>query len=273
MTEDTIDVTEGGSVLLLGVSGSLTDECCNSLLDVGPAASRAEISVNFPADVTDRARLDTGTTGRQPNKHGQITVGDVLRSAESSSPDFDAPVAADIVEDPGDLTGIGTSVSKFCETWSTSDHRIVLCFDSITLLLENSDPDVAFQFLHTLLERLDSVDTVSHFHIDPDSHDEQLIATFSSLFDEVVDPNDPGELIDESNLEDELDDSEPSLSDGIPATSGSSQASDDDIAARLNDQPRTQEDSTQRQRTSSAEATDDDIAELLDGVDSTESGK
>lgn len=271
MSEDTIDVTEGGSVLLLGVSGSLTDECCNTLLDVGTAANRAEISVNFPADVTDRVRLDTGTTGRQPNKHGQITVGDVLRSTESSSPDFDAPVATEIVEDPGNLTGIGTSVSKFCETWSTSDHRIVLCFDSITRLLENTEPEVAFQFLHTLLERLDGVDTVSHFHIDPDSHDEQLISTFSSLFDEVVDPANPGELLDETALEDETDDSEPSLSDGIPATSGSSQASDDDIAARLNDQPRTQEDGTQRRHASSAEATDDDIAEQLDEVDGSES--
>ncbi|QSG02334.1 DUF7504 family protein [Natranaeroarchaeum sulfidigenes] len=270
MSDETIDVIEGGSVLLLGVSGSVTEECCDTLLDVGPAASRAEIRVSFPVDITDRPRLDTGTTGRQPNKHGQITVGDVLRSAESSSPDFDAPVASDIVEDPGNLTGIGTSVSKFCETWSTSDHRIVLCFDSITRLLEHSDPEVVFQFLHTLLERLDGVDTVSHFHIDPDSHDEQLISTVSSLFDQVVDPNDPGELLDESNLEDETDDTEPSLSDGIPATSGSSQASDDDIAARLNDQPRTQEDSTQRRGASSSEATDDDIAEQLDELDSTE---
>ncbi|MCL9814138.1 DUF7504 family protein [Natranaeroarchaeum aerophilus] len=270
MSDDTIDVMEGGSVLLLGVSGSVTEECCDTLLDVGPAANRAEIRVNFPADITDRTRLDTGTTGRQPNKHGQITVGDVLRSAESSDPDFDAPVATDIVEDSDNLTEIGTSVSKFCETWSKSDHRIVLCFDSITQLLENSDPEVVFQFLHTLLERLEGVDTISHFHIDPDSHDEQLIATFSSLFDEVVDPNDPGELLDESDLEDETEDTEPSLSDGIPATSGSSQASDDDIADRLNDQPSTQENSTQSRRAATTEATDDDIAEQLDELDSTE---
>lgn len=272
MSKDTIDVTEGESVLLLGVSGSATDACCNTLLDIGSAANRAEISVHFPADVTDRTRLDTGTTGRQPSKQGQITVGDVLRSVESSSPDFDAPVATEIVENPGDLGEIGTSVSKFCETWSTSDHRIVLCFDSLTELLEYADPEVVFQFLHTLLERLDGVDTVSHFHIDPDSHDEQLISTFSSLFDEVVDPDDAGELIDESELDDGTDESAPSLDDGIPATSGSAQATDTDIAERLDDEPSTKDDDTSGRRKPSAEATDTDIAERLEKLD-VESGE
>lgn len=270
-----IDVSEGSSVLLLGASSTHADHCCDTLLDVGEATNRAELSVRFPQDITDRTRLDTGTTGRQPEKRGEIIVGDVLRSADPTEPDFDAPVATDIVEDPTALTEIGSSVSEFCETWSSDGHRIVLCFDSISGLLVHSDPEVVFQFLHTLLGRLAETEAVTHFHIDPEERDEQLIATYSSLFDEIVDPENADALIDESKLEDRGATAEASLSDGIPATSGSSQASDSDIAARMDDDIEDAESSTSTETTKSgdAEATDDEIADRLDRLEDDDAGE
>jgi len=295
MSEESIDVTEGANVLVLGGSGQHADRCCDALLDVGSAENRAELTVSFPEDVTDRTRFDTGTTGRQSAKRGHVTVGDVLRSADHSPPDFADPVATDIVEDPGDLKAIGASVSRFCEAWSEDGHLMVCCFDSLSELLDRCDPKVVFQFLHTLLERLASVDTVAHFHLDPDRFDEQTVSTFSSLFDEVIDPATADDLVDESGLEaaetddgdrDELDAAEqssaspasqaqqdaddgPSLSDGIPSTSGSSQASDDEIAARLDEHGEEYEvaDGGTEARGASRQASDDDIAAQIPDVD------
>ncbi|GAA0664862.1 hypothetical protein ACFQDG_06085 [Natronoarchaeum mannanilyticum] len=280
MSDELIDVSGGANVLVLGESGRNADRCCDALLDVGRAERRGELTVSFPEDVSDRTRLDTGATGRQSAKLGHITVGDVLRSADHSPPDFAEPVATDIVEDPGDLKAIGTSVSRFCESWAESGHLMVLCFDSISELLDRRDPKVVFQFLHTLLERLSSVDTVAHFHLDPDRFDEQTVSTFASLFDEVIDPATAEDLVDESGLddadteddggEDDAEDADggPSLSDGIPATSGSSQASDDEIAARLDDHVEEYEVADGGTATGSAsrQASDDDIAERIPDV-------
>src|SRR6056297_681191 len=273
MSDESIDVSDGANVLVLGGAGRNADRCCDALLDVGRAENRGELSVTFSEDVTDRARLDTGTSGRQSAKHGHVTIGDVLRSADHAPPDFTEPVATDIVEDPGDLKAIGTSVSRFCESWSESGHLMVLCFDSITELLERRDPKVVFQFLHTLLERLASVDTVAHFHLDPDRFDGQTVSTFSSLFDDVVDPATAEDLIDESGLDDAEDDADaedegPRLSDGIPATSGSSQASDDEIAARLDEHGEEYEvaDGGTENRGASRQASDDDIAARIPNI-------
>ncbi len=273
MSDESIDVSDGANVLVLGGAGRNADRCCDALLDVGRAENRGELSVTFSEDVTDRARLDTGTSGRQSAKHGHVTIGDVLRSADHAPPDFTEPVATDLVEDPGDLKAIGTSVSRFCESWSESGHLMVLCFDSITELLERRDPKVVFQFLHTLLERLASVDTVAHFHLDPDRVDGQTVSTFSSLFDDVVDPATAEDLIDESGLDDAEDDADaedegPSLSDGIPATSGSSQASDDEIAARLDEHGEEYEvaDGGTENRGASRQASDDDIAARIPDI-------
>ncbi|SNZ12233.1 hypothetical protein SAMN06269185_1563 [Natronoarchaeum philippinense] len=278
MSEELIDVADGANALLLGGSDQQTERCCDALLDVGSADRRGELSVTFSEDVTDRERLDTGSTGRQSAKRGHITVGDVLRSADDSAPSFEEPVATDIVEDPADLKGLGTSVSQFCEAWADSGHLMVLCFDSLSELLDHRDPQVVFQFLHTLLERLSSVDTVAHFHLDPAQFDDQTVATFGSLFDEVIDPETATDLVDESALEDaessaEDDDGSPSLSNGIPATSGSRQASDGDIAARLDAHGEEYEvaDGGRASPSTSAQASDDDIATQIPDVDDAES--
>lgn len=269
MSDEVIDVEGGANVLILGESGTRTERCCDVLLDIGPADQRAELSVTFPEDITDRTRFDTGFTGRQPNKHGQITVGDILRSVETTAPEFDEPVATDIVEDPGNLTAIGSAVSRFCEVWADDGHRIVLCFDSISGLLDHSDAEVVFQFLHTLLGRLSGVGTVAHFHLEASQYDQQLVTTFGTLFDDVVDPADENELLADAPVEEDSEASEPTLSDGIPATSGSSQATDSDIVAQLDEQDESYEvaDGRSNQPPGRKQATDDEIAAQIEKLD------
>jgi hypothetical protein len=62
-----------------------------------------------------------------------------------------------------------------------------VCFGSLTKLLQYVDLKTAFRFLHVMTRQVKQVGAVAHFHIAPDAHDEQTLATIQSLFDRIVD--------------------------------------------------------------------------------------
>jgi len=119
-----------------------------------------------------------------PVRQGIVTVGDARSAAASQEPDVSGGVAMDAIADPGDLRRLGVSVSTFLEEWDDLD-RVVLCFDSLTDVLDHVDPVAAFRFVHVLTNRLASVDAVAHFHLDPTVHDETVVETFAAIFDRV----------------------------------------------------------------------------------------
>ncbi|WP_435360176.1 DUF7504 family protein [Haloarchaeobius sp. DFWS5] len=158
---------------------------CKDLLEKIPANSRAELTVSLPKAQAEKTGFGS-LSASQPAKKGIISVGDVLRSAAQGGPDFGAPVPMDAVTEPGDLQGIGTSISRFCERWDADGYDIVVCFDSLSELLEHAGTEVVFQFCHVLNSRLSSVDALAHFHLEPDQHDDQTVATFQSIFDTTI---------------------------------------------------------------------------------------
>ncbi|MFC7045405.1 hypothetical protein ACFQH6_08300 [Halobacteriaceae archaeon GCM10025711] len=95
------------------------------------------------------------------------------------------------VSDPRDLTGIGIKINDAL-SWLSTESDLAVCFDSLTVLLQYSDLQRTFRFLHVLTGRLTAADARAHFHLDPDAHDDQTIATLTSLFDSVVEPTDEG---------------------------------------------------------------------------------
>jgi hypothetical protein len=232
-------------------------EHCDGLMG-GPAADqRAELVVSFPENVTDRLDFSSLSGGRQPTKRGIVTVGETMQAAGAGRPDFSDPIVEQTVADPTDLQRLGEVVSQFCGVWDDAGYDIVVCFDSLTDLLATNDPEVVFQFCHVLSGRLESVDAVAHFHLDPNAHGQQLQLTFEQIFDETL-----VEEIDVEHL--------------VPG--GSSRASDADVARETetvdlddpdevtaaNDDDATgstaESASTTRQ---SGEASDDDIADAL----------
>lgn len=231
------DAIEPPSNVLLVHSSRCDPEQCSDLRRV--ADDRAELRVTFSNEVPDPA---AGTDA--PAKLGLVSVGDVIRAASADAgPDFAAPLAVDAVADPTDLSEIGVSVSRFCKHWADDDgdERIVVCFRSLDALLRHAPPKKVFQFTHMLTNRLSSVDAVSHFHLDPTAHDDKIVSTFGSIFDEVV--------------------ADDSARDRLP------EATDDDVAAVLaewDDDPTDEEDDDDdvgyQPR---SEATDEEIARLV----------
>jgi len=109
--------------------------------------------------------------------HSVIAVGDTatIESAPES-------VAVETVSTPEDLTGLGITLSQLL---STHDD-LVVCFDSLTVLLQYVDRETAYEFLNAVTGHLYAADATAHFHLDPSAHDTQTIDALASLFDAVA---------------------------------------------------------------------------------------
>ncbi|WP_256295835.1 DUF7504 family protein [Haloarchaeobius salinus] len=237
---DTIGDT--GNVL---VTTAATDHGhCSDLLETGDPNTRAELTVSLPEAQSEQTGFGSASS-TQPARKGLISVGDVLRSAAEGGPDFGAPVVMDAVEEPTDLQGIGTAISRYCQRWDEEDYDIVVCFDSLTELLDHASPEVVFQFCHVLTSRLSSVDALAHFHLDPEAHSDETVATFQSIFDETV-----GETTEADAIEafaEATDDDIAALTESWSAEANYSIVGDDDYA----------------RPDEVSEASDDDIADSL----------
>jgi hypothetical protein len=139
--------------------------------------------------------------GEFPAEVGFVTVGEMTRSVSASlstsggpsrspTPDDALPFTA-TVEDPADLTAIGVRASECLETWAGNGNRAVVVLDSVTGLLDAVSLDRAFEFLHVLAGRVESVDGRAYFLLDPAAHDDRSLSAVRELADHAVGLGDP----------------------------------------------------------------------------------
>jgi hypothetical protein len=83
---------------------------------------------------------------------------------------------------------LGITVSEYLSKHGGTNTMV--SFDSLTSLLQYVELQRAFRFLHVLANRVKTAGAVAHFHMDPGAHDEQAMATLSSLFDAVAEFDD-----------------------------------------------------------------------------------
>ncbi|WP_251341233.1 DUF7504 family protein [Haloplanus halophilus] len=103
------------------------------------------------------------------------------RLAAESSPDTEVCVRT--VASPGNLTDIGVTLTEVLDEEST--ERALLCFQSLTVLLQYAPLDEVYQFLHTLVAHVDRAGATAHFHLHEAAHDEETVDTLRPLFDRV----------------------------------------------------------------------------------------
>jgi len=126
-----------------------------------------------------------GIRGRDPAHISLINVGDFARSSASQPSKRALPperLEVDAVLDPADLTTLGIRISEQLSEWGSTDEQPVVCFHSLTELLEATDLNRAFRFLHLLTRRLSLAGAIAHFHLDPETCDEKTIETLRPLF-------------------------------------------------------------------------------------------
>lgn len=99
----------------------------------------------------------------------------------------DPPDGIDVrVEAPDDLTGIGLQTNEFLTRWRDREAPAVVCFDSITALLQYADVDEGYRFLHVFTDRVRQADAIGFYALAPGAHDDTTEATFRQLFDAVL---------------------------------------------------------------------------------------
>jgi hypothetical protein len=168
-----------------------SDEMCGDLMTCAPPGETALLAVSLlgtPDSVLDAWRGHS--PAQLPARVGIVTCDDMTRSAASSAGNtttlLNGRVAVTSVNEPSDLTGLGIRMSQCLSNWKGEGNQVVVCFDSLTTLLQYVEVQRAFQFLHVLTKRIASIGGVAHFHMDPGAHDEQTVTTIRSLFDTVL---------------------------------------------------------------------------------------
>jgi KaiC/GvpD/RAD55 family RecA-like ATPase len=176
-------VEPGTNVLLMGPS--LSSERQSRCLDL---LAPAELDA---LDVLRVAYSDAPSTlvqqwrdhhGRLPERTGIVFVGDraAVAGAEEDLPSDVVVTSAN----PNDLTGLGMRLNNYLN--DATDGQLVVCFDSLTELLQFADVQAAFKFLHMLTGQFRDADAIAHFHVDPDAHDRKTISKLKPAFDEAI---------------------------------------------------------------------------------------
>ena len=185
------------STLLLN-SSFAGEENCTELLHPEAAADTNVLWVSFTKSPDQQLRRWREHADGQPAEMGIVSVEDSTRSVAAdtgaaggpSLPETNAPI--ETVTSPNDLTGLGIRITEFLTEWAENDNQTVVCFDSLTALLQYVELETAYEFLHILTGRLATGDAFAHFHMDPEAHDDQTIEILTGLMDAVVEVDEAG---------------------------------------------------------------------------------
>lgn len=200
-TEDVVDQLRGAHNVLVQAPSleRAGSEACTRLLSVASPSSTDVLSVTFNRSPDDRLEEWRALDGPHDAANlGFVVVGDQLRSAAASGPSS-APATPEpggptvvSVSSPGDLTGIGLRLGDLLEGWADDDHRLVVCFDSLTTFLQYADLRSVFTFLHVLAGRVTDAGGLAHYHLDPAAHDDATVHALLELVDASVALDDDG---------------------------------------------------------------------------------
>jgi len=92
---------------------------------------------------------------------------------------------ADITEiEEMDLRRLGTEITS--QLRQASAEPVVLCFDSLTDVLQFESQERIHRFLNVLTARVDETGAYAHYHIDSDGHTDRTFETLSPVFDATV---------------------------------------------------------------------------------------
>jgi hypothetical protein len=179
-------------VLLLSSSVSNSEsEACARLLD-DPVGAHALFCtfVESPADRLRRSGIDPGafetTTVVDVESVTRSAAADGVAGDGSTFADGEARYHVEPVDDPTDLRELGTTLGRFLAPVS-GDGRPLLCFHSLTDVLQHTGVETAFYFLQVLTDQVDRAGRLAHYHLDADACDRETVATLEGLFDVVID--------------------------------------------------------------------------------------
>jgi hypothetical protein len=189
------DISELGdvsNVLLLAPSlGGRGNDICLDLLTRSEPGRTNVLTITYTESPGEFVSRWSDGVGDPPARGGIVSVGE----ADASVSGANWTVRG--VENPSDLTGIGIELSELLSNMAAAagdDEAVAVCFNNLTSLLQYADLQRVFRFLHVVTGRVKTIGGIGHYHIDPDAHDKQTLATLKGLFDAVVEVGENGSL-------------------------------------------------------------------------------
>lgn len=174
--------SEAENVLVLSSeTDQRSERACAKHLHVPGGDAEAVVFVSITESPEKRVQILRNHARRPPARVGVICAGESGRGRSDSL----QGVAIRTVENPGDLARLGVGISDALSSWS-DQHPTTVCFHSLTSLLQFVELSRVFRFLYTLGGRVAASGARAHYHLDPEAHDEQAVATLRPLFDSVV---------------------------------------------------------------------------------------
>lgn len=116
---------------------------------------------------------------------GETTHSPSVRLAKGQSSSRAQPTVTTI-SDPTKISELGITLDLYLDEWTTEGSEIVVCFDSLSALLEKTDAAVAFRFMHFLVVRIRSLGARALVLCDPAKLSEKTLRTFTPLFDTII---------------------------------------------------------------------------------------
>ena len=180
------DVPQPGTNVLV-MAPSLSDGKRTNCLELQAGAPLDELDVlrvsysDSPGELVAEWRDHHGGL---PARLGIIIVGDQpggYRNDDELSEQVFATTA-----NPNDITGLGMRLNNYLND-GDRDRQLVVCFDSMTEMLQFAELQPVFKFLHMFTGQLRETDAVGHFHLDPGAHEDRTISRLKPLFDDAID--------------------------------------------------------------------------------------
>lgn len=178
-----VEALEPGPLLLVGpaMSGKY-----DLLLDVlGAGFDRDEGGLFLTTNRAAKLVIEDveGTVGYQPLG---LRIVDCLAEHEEAGRRYPNG-RVEFVSSPGDLTGVGIAVARQLDRFeATATSRLRVACDSLSTLLMYVDLKAVFRFLHVVMARIERLEGLGLFVIDPTVHDPETVSVIRQLFDGVI---------------------------------------------------------------------------------------
>ena len=87
--------------------------------------------------------------------------------------------------DPADPMSVVVPVEEQLAAWQSTDADTVVSLQTLSVLLQYTDPDTVFRYLNLATHKVRAVGARGYYQLDPELHDESTVNALKVLFDTV----------------------------------------------------------------------------------------
>lgn len=177
-------VDEGDAVLVLAERFDENEAAvCRTLLQCNSPGQKNLLSISVAQPARARHEQWHTSLDAEPANSSiiDVRISDPLNELESSS----SQLGVETIRTSADLTELAIQIQDYTDEWPTEskEYQTIVCFHSITSLLQYINIQDVFKFVSHLTNRLNEVGAITHYHMDPGAHSTQTVEKYVGRLD------------------------------------------------------------------------------------------